>query len=117
SVRTALAGRWAPRFVRGRTPDSYQAAPRALALVEPGAKFAGQAHFAVGGSAVSLGMPAEGLRHLTLAGKLAAGAASLSIGTRSDVHATAFAAHAHRLLGPDDEAPPPCPEATTLAPP
>jgi ATP/maltotriose-dependent transcriptional regulator MalT len=55
------------------------------------------------------------LRHLELAAKLAAGAASLSIGTRSDVHATAFAAHAHWLLGHDDEALAACQEAITMA--
>jgi DNA-binding SARP family transcriptional activator len=116
SVLTGLVGLWASRFVQGRTADGYQAATRALALAEPGAKFAGQAHFAAGGSAVSLGMPAEGLRHLELAAKLANGtAAPLSIGTRSDVHATAWAAHAHWLLGHDDEALAACREAITMA--
>jgi ATP/maltotriose-dependent transcriptional regulator MalT len=60
-------------------------------------------------------MPAEGLRHLELAATLTAGAASLSIGTRSDVHATAWAAHAHWLLGHDDEALAACREAITMA--
>src|SRR5215469_7042410 len=115
SMLTSLVGLWASRFVQGRTADSYQAATRTLALAEPSAKFAGQAHFAVGGSAVSLGMPAEGLRHLELAAKLAGSAASLSIGTRSDVPATAFAAHAHWLLGHDDEALAASREAITMA--
>ncbi|HYA53712.1 MAG TPA: hypothetical protein VEG33_21390, partial [Streptosporangiaceae bacterium] len=75
----------------------------------------GQAHFAVGGSAVSLGRPAEGLQHLELAATLGGGAVSLIIGTRSDVHAVAWAAHAHWLLGRDDKALSACSEAIKLA--
>jgi DNA-binding SARP family transcriptional activator len=115
SVLTGLVGLFASRFVQGRTADGYRVATRALALAEPGTEFAGQAHFAAGGSAVSLGMPAEGLRHLELAAKLVGGAASLSIGTRSDVHATAWAAHAHWLLGHDGEALAASREAVTMA--
>jgi DNA-binding SARP family transcriptional activator len=115
SELTGLVGLWASRFVQGRTADSYQVATRALALAEPDPGLAGQAHFAVGGSAVSLGMPAEGLRHLMLAARLAGGKPSLSVGTRPDVHATAWAAHAHWLLGHDDEALAACREAITMA--
>jgi ATP/maltotriose-dependent transcriptional regulator MalT len=60
-------------------------------------------------------MPAEGLRHLELATKAAGGAVSLSIGSRSDVHSTAWAAHAHWLLGHDDQALAACREAIKLA--
>ncbi|HEV8275567.1 MAG TPA: AAA family ATPase [Streptosporangiaceae bacterium] len=115
SAVTGLAGLWTSRFVQGRTADGYQIATRALALVDPDSELSGAAHFAVGGSAVSLGMPAEGLRHLELAGKLASGADSLSIGTRADVHGTAWAAHAHWLLGHDDDALSACREAIRLA--
>jgi DNA-binding SARP family transcriptional activator/tetratricopeptide (TPR) repeat protein len=115
SALTGLAALWTSRFVQGRTADGYQVATRALALVDPDSEPSGPAHFAVGGSAVSLGMPAEGLRHLGLAAKLASGAASLSIGTRPDVHATAWAAHAHWLIGNDDEALSACREAIRLA--
>ena len=104
STLAGLVALWASQFVQGRTADSYQTATRALALVDPGSELSGPAHFAVGGSAVSLGMPAEGLRHLELAAELAGGAVSLSVGTRPDVHGTAWAAHAHWLLGHDDEA-------------
>ena len=115
STLTGLAALWTSRFVQGRTADGYQAATRALALVDPGSELSGPAHFAVGGSAVSLGMPAEGLRHLELAAKLASGAVSLSVGTRPDVHATAWAAHAHWLLGHDDDARSACHQAIKLA--
>src|SRR4029077_20633790 len=92
-----------------------QTATRALALVEPGSELSGPAHFAVGGSAVSLGMPADGLRHLELAGGLASAALLLSIGTRPDVHGKAWAAHAHWLLGHDADALSACREAIGLA--
>jgi DNA-binding SARP family transcriptional activator len=101
---TALVGLWSTQFVQGRTADSYRAASRALALVDPGAQDSGPAHFAVGGSAASLGRPAEALRHLGIAIQMTSGAPSLSIGTRADVHGMAFAAHAHWLLGHDDDA-------------
>ena len=60
-------------------------------------------------------MPADGLRHLELAAKLAGGAVWLSFGTRPDVHGKAFSAHAHWLLGHEDEALAACREAITLA--
>jgi DNA-binding SARP family transcriptional activator/tetratricopeptide (TPR) repeat protein len=104
SMLTGLVALWTSRFVQGRIGEGYQAAARALALVDPGSELSGPAHFALGGSALSLGRPAEGLRHLELAASLSSGAASLSVGTRPDVHATAWAAHGHWLLGHDQEA-------------
>src|SRR5262249_47774929 len=115
SLLTGLAGLWTSRFVQGRTADGYQVSTRALALVDPDSEVSGPAHFAVGGSAVSLGMPAEGLRHLGLAANLASGADMMSIGTRPDVHATAWAAHAHWLLGHDSDALSACQEAIKRA--
>ena len=106
---------WATQFVQGRTADSHRTATRALNLADPESELCGQAHFAVGGSAVSLGMPAEGLDHLELAAKLASGAVWLSVGTRPDVHGMAWAAHAHWLLGQDDDALGACHEAIRLA--
>lgn len=108
----ALAG---ALFVQGRTADSHRTATRALDLAGPQSALAGQAHFAAGCSAFSRGMPADGLHHLELAAKLAGGAVWLSFGTRPDVHATAFAAHAHWLLGHHDEALATCRGAITLA--
>ncbi|MEY9838617.1 AAA family ATPase [Streptacidiphilus sp. EB103A] len=115
AMLTGLAGLWASRFVQGRTGDGYRTAVRALSLVGPDSELSGPAHFGVGGSAVSLGRPAEGLRHLQLAAQLASGAVSLSIGTRPDVHSTAFAAHANWLLGHDEQARSSCLDAIGLA--
>ena len=115
STVTGMVALWTSQFVQGRTADSYRTARGALDLIGLGSRLSGPAHFAVGGSAVSLGMPAKGLRHLELATKTAGGAVSLSIGSRSDVHSTAWAAHAHWLLGHDDDALAACREAIKLA--
>jgi len=115
SMVTGLVALWTSRFVQGRTADSYQTATRTLSLAGPDSELIGHAHFAVGGAALSLGMPAEGLRHLERAAKMAGGAVSLSVGTRPDVHGTAWAAHAYWLLGRDGEALSACREAISLA--
>ncbi len=115
STLTSLVALWTTQFVQGRAVEGYQTAKRALALVEPGSEPSGPAHFAVGGSAVALGRPAEALHHLQIAAKLTAGAPTLSIGTRPDVHGAAFAAHAYWLLGQDDEALASCHAAIRLA--
>jgi hypothetical protein len=80
SLLAGLVALWTSRFVQGRTADGYQTATRALAVVDPGSELSGPAHFAVGGSAVTPGRPAEALRHLELAAKLTS--VSLSVGTR-----------------------------------
>jgi tetratricopeptide (TPR) repeat protein len=115
SIVNGLVALWCTRFVQGHTSDGYQLAQRALALVEPESELSALAHFGVGGSAVSLGMPAEAIRHLELAAKWARGALSLSIGTRPDVHGMAWSAHAHWLLGHSNEALSSCQEAIELA--
>lgn len=94
----ALSTTW---FVQGRTADSHQVATRALALASPGSSAAGQARFILGGAAIHMGRPEEGLRHLAVAAGLGDGMEVLSVGTRANVHATAWGAHAHWLLGDD----------------
>jgi tetratricopeptide (TPR) repeat protein len=115
STLTGLVALWTTQFVRGRAVEAYQTATRALALVDPDSALSGPAHFAVGGSAVTLGRPAEALRHLELTAKLTSDAFLLSIGTRPDAHGAAFAAHAHWLLGQDDDALSSCHGAISLA--
>jgi DNA-binding SARP family transcriptional activator/tetratricopeptide (TPR) repeat protein len=108
---TGLVALNTSQFVQGRTADSNRTAIRALKLAEPGSQLSGYAHFGVGGSALSMGRPAEALRHLDLVSQQAAGAMWLSVGTRPDVHGTAWKAHAHWLLGNDDDALSACREA------
>jgi tetratricopeptide (TPR) repeat protein len=104
SVLGGLVGLWASRFVQGRIADAHRTASRLLTMVEPDSELSGSAHFAFGGSAVSLGMPEEALHHFEVAAELTRGAPSLRVGTRPAVHVRAWAAHAHWLLGHDAEA-------------
>jgi len=92
------------QFVQGRTAKAEETAARALALAEPGSQLQGHANFSFGGTALSLGRPAEALQHLDLVAQQAAGAMWLTVGTRPDVHSTAWKAHAHWLLGNSDAA-------------
>jgi DNA-binding SARP family transcriptional activator/tetratricopeptide (TPR) repeat protein len=115
STVAGMVALWTSQFVQGRTAESYRTATRALDLVGPASELIGLAHFAVGGSALSLGRPGEGLRHLGLASQLAGTAVSLSVGTRSDVHSMAFSAHAFWLLGQDGEALSTCRDTISLA--
>jgi DNA-binding SARP family transcriptional activator/tetratricopeptide (TPR) repeat protein len=114
SMLNALVGLWASQFVHGDTAAAHRTAGRALALVEPGSELSGPAHFAFGGSALSLGRPAEALEHLALAADYG-GTHPLSVGTRPDVHGQAFAAHAHWLLGDADAALSSCTRSIELA--
>ncbi|MFG2000641.1 ATP-binding protein [Spirillospora sp. NPDC048911] len=115
SLSAALVALWASRFVQGRTAEGYETAVRALSIAGPDSEQSGPAHLAVGGTALSLGRPAEALRHLRLGARLASGALVLSIGTRPDIHGTAWAAHVHWLLGHDDDAAASSAEAIELA--
>jgi DNA-binding SARP family transcriptional activator len=100
-VQAALVALSTVWFVQGRTADSHQVAARALALASPGSSAAGQARFILGGAAIHMGRPEEGLRHLAVAAGLGDGMEVLSVGTRANVHATAWGAHARWLLGDD----------------
>jgi hypothetical protein len=115
STVAGLVPLWASRFVQGRTADAYRTANRALSLADPGSKLSSQAHHAVGGSALSLGRLAEGLRHLELSADLAGSAVWLITGIRVDIHSRAWAAHVHWLLGHDTEALSACHRAIKLA--
>ncbi|HYB48780.1 MAG TPA: AAA family ATPase [Streptosporangiaceae bacterium] len=115
STVVGLVALWQSRFVQGRTADAYQIANRALSLVGPSSRLRGQVHLIIGASALSLGRPAEGLRHLELAADLAAGPAWLITGARADIFGRAWAAHAHWLLGHDTEALSACHQAIKLA--
>jgi class 3 adenylate cyclase len=103
------------RFVQGRTADADQIARRALGMVDPSSRLKGPVHLVAGGSALSLGRPAEGLRHLELATELTGRPAWLITGARADIHGRAWAAHAHWLLGHDTQAESACDRAIKLA--
>ena len=90
--------------MQGDIAGSYQLAARALGLAEQVPELAGQAHFAVAGSLLSLGSPGRAVGHFDLARDLSVGAMSLTVGTRPEVHAEAWSAHARWLLGDDEGA-------------
>jgi tetratricopeptide (TPR) repeat protein len=104
SILAGLVALWATQFVQGTIADAHRTAARALAMADPDSELAGSAHFAFGGAALSLGRPAEGLRHFELAARLTARAPSWTVGTRPDVHCRSWSAHAQWLLGHDDQA-------------
>jgi class 3 adenylate cyclase/tetratricopeptide (TPR) repeat protein len=115
STVVGLVALWSSRFVQGRTTDAYQIANRALNIVDPSSRLRSQVHLVVGGSALSLGRPAEGLRHLELAADLADSPAWLITGVRPDLFGRVWAAQAHWLLGRDTEALSGCHQAIKLA--
>jgi hypothetical protein len=99
---TSLVGLWASAFVQGDIEDSHEIATRAIALADQVPTLANQAHFSLGGTAVSLGRPEVAVAELGLACELSPGSVSLTVGSRPEVHARAWVAHAWWLLG--DEA-------------
>ena len=115
SELTGLIGLWTSQFVQGDISGGHQTVTRALNLVESTSELSGPAHFAFGGSIMSLGKPAEAVVHFELAAQLTRGAPSLSVGTRPDVHSKAWSAHAHWLLGHQAEAVTSAHEAIALA--
>ena len=98
-----LLGLWTSQFVRGQIAAAYRTVQRARALVDPASEHSVAIHFGIAGTAVSLGRPAEALRHFELAGA-GRDAYALSVGTRTDVHGRAWAAHAYWLRGDDEQA-------------
>jgi hypothetical protein len=90
--------------VRGEIIDSRRLGARALSVSEVDDVLLGEAHFAFAGSAVTLGRPAEAVEHFDEAHDRCRGAESLAVGTMPEVHALAWAAHAHWLLGQSEVA-------------
>jgi hypothetical protein len=99
-----LVGLFGTRYVQGHTAESYEIARRSLELSDLHPDVKGQAHFAVAGSATSLGHHEQSLPHFALAHELCYDAPPTLLGSRTEVHARAWSAHALWLLGRDDEA-------------
>ena len=98
-----LVGLFSVRFVQGHIALAHQLAERSLALAETDPDLAGHAYFAFAGSATSLGMHTKAVIHFDLAVDSSPGAVSFILGTHHEVHAQAWAAHAHWLLGDEDQ--------------
>ncbi len=99
---TAAIALFASTFVQGRTAESHAWGRQALELSAQCPGLAAQAHMACAGSGLGLGDVALADQHFRLACDLARGTDSLPIGTRTEVHARAWWAHARWLSG--DEA-------------
>ena len=100
----SLVGLFAVRYVQGRVGESHELARRSLALSHLHPDVTGQAHFAVAGSATGLGRHEESLTHFELASELCFDAPPALVGTRLEVHARAWSAHALWLVGREEEA-------------
>ena len=110
-----LVGLFGTRFVQGHVSESHKIALRSLELSHQHPDVTGQAHFAVAGSATSLGRHEQSLQHFALAQELCYGEAPSVVGTRVEVHARAWSAHALWLLGHGDDALQWCDWATARA--
>ena len=102
TVVDSLVGLWACRFVQGDIVLAHGIAERAVALCRTSMadeSLAAQADFAYGGSSLSLGMPAVAVEHFERCSAVSADEESLSIGSHPAIHARAWSAHAHWLLG------------------
>ena len=100
----SLVALFGTRFVQGNIDQSYEVAERALALAGTDSELAAQAHFAFAGSLLALGQPATAASHFDIALELSHTNISLLVGTRLDVHCQGWSAHAHWLLGDEEEA-------------
>jgi DNA-binding SARP family transcriptional activator len=101
----SLVGLFAVRFVQGYVAEGYDYAQRSLELSRLHPDVMGQAHFAVAGAATSLARHQQSLPHFALAHELCYDAAVPAlVGTRVEVHARAWSAHALWHLGRDEEA-------------
>jgi hypothetical protein len=84
---------------------------RALAQAHADDELVGQAYMGLGGSATSLGMPAQAVGHFATSFRLLREGEFLSLGSSPHVHGRAWAAHAHWLLGHEQTATELCQEA------
>jgi DNA-binding SARP family transcriptional activator len=98
SLLHGLIGLWTSRLVQGRIADSDEVARRLLALADVRGEMAGAAHFACAGSAAFLGRSVQAVELFATAAALAPGML-VSVGTRTDVHGRAWAAHPQWLCG------------------
>jgi DNA-binding SARP family transcriptional activator/tetratricopeptide (TPR) repeat protein len=100
----SLVGLVTVRYVQGHVAESYEIAKRSLDLSHLHPEVAGHAHAMVAGTATSLGLHEQSLPHFALAHELCYDAPPSLAGTRLEVHARAWSAHALWLLGREQEA-------------
>ncbi|MEP7331078.1 MAG: AAA family ATPase [Terracoccus sp.] len=99
---TAAIALFTTTYVQGRIAEAHRWGTQALNLSQQCPDLTAQAHLAVAGSGLGLGLLKLADGHFRLACELAGESDSLPIGTRTDVHAKGWWAHGRWLLG--DEA-------------
>ena len=98
-VAESLIGLFCGRHVQGRIEQSYAIGVRALELGTGDPDLLAQAHFAVAGAALALGRPDEAIEHFAACYTRVTPGYSTVLGTRIEIHARAWASHAHWLAG------------------
>ena len=101
---TACVALFATTFVQGHTLEANRWAEQAVLMADRFPELAGQAHMAFAGTALSLGQVRAADTHFAQACELAGARDSLPIGTRTEVHARCWWAHALWLLGDETAA-------------
>ncbi|MEO6791892.1 MAG: AAA family ATPase [Ornithinibacter sp.] len=96
---TAAIALFATTFVQGHTVKAHEWGSQALALSQEHPGLTAQAHLAVAGSGLGLGLLPLADEHFRRACDLAGVSDWLPVGTRTEVHARAWWAHARWLLG------------------
>lgn len=96
---TAAIALFTTTFVQGHTAEAHHWGKQALSLSGKHPDLAAQAHLAFAGSGLGLGLLPLADKHFRMACDLARGSDSLPIGTRTEVHARSWWAHARWLLG------------------
>lgn len=96
---TAAIALFATTFVQGHTSESHAWGRQALTLSAQCPELTAQAHLALAGSGLGLGRVPLADEHFRLACDLAGSSDSMPIGTRTEVHARAWWAHARWLMG------------------
>jgi DNA-binding SARP family transcriptional activator/tetratricopeptide (TPR) repeat protein len=103
-VALSLVGLFSTYVVQARMSEAYEVSRRALESSTDDADVLGQAHFAVGGSAMMLGRLGEGLEHFGVVPELTMDSPPAIVGTRPEVHSVAWEGHTLWLVDRDDEA-------------
>lgn len=95
----SLIGLFAGRYVQGKNQLSHRIGLRALELSQGDADLTGQSHFAVAGGALAMGRLQEAIEHFAACYEGGQNGYSFILGTRLEIHARAWASHAHWLAG------------------
>lgn len=100
----SLMGQFSIRFVHGDTARAYRIGMRAVTMARKFPEYLGQAHFAVGGASLSLGRPHESIAHFQQTIDRLDESVPSILGITVEAHAEVWAAHAHWLVGREEEA-------------